>query len=398
MKKKVNIVHVGVSGVPFGRSAAINRCMAIYSIFSTDLFNVLAINNKADNAIEGTNKINKKGIHLNISYQYTTPSPYKPNNFFKRRLYNFIGPINEFFLILKLGIEGKIDIMIFYPKGNFIELVYYRIMSKLFRFSLISHYVEYRSSFKNRKKKWQRFNDVLFDKYFMFFVDGIIPISNFLITHIKESKKNLPMIKIPPLVDFSLYDNFVKNAKTKKYFLYVGSAAYFNAIEKILEAYELINNRDYYLILILHGSGIDSVLNTISNHRKKDLIEIKSNLDYNDLVKCYKNAEALLIPISNSIQDKARFPQKISEYLASANPIITTNYGEVRHYFKDNINALVAKDDDPFYLSEKMKYVINNPEISKKIGLNGYHTGLEYFDNNSYKILLKDFLLEIIKI
>ncbi len=395
MEKRINVVHVGISGVPFGKSAAINRCLGIYSILDKDEFNILAINNRAADYVENAIKVDRKGQYSNISYQYTTPTPYKPTTFFKRRLYNFLGRINEFFLLVKRGFKKEIDVMFFYPEGDFLELIFYRFFSKLFGFPLISHYVEYRSSFENRKKGRLRINDALFDKYFMYFIDGAIPISEFLIDQIKTKKKKLPILKIPPLVDFKLFSKNKTN-NTTKYFLYVGSTSYYKAIETILASFELIENNEYYLYLVIHGSGMEKLRDTLKKHPKNNLIKIYSGLEYSELVQYYNNAQALLIPLSNTIKDKARFPQKISEYLASKKPIITTDFGEIAYYFQDNINALVAKTDSASELSLKMKYIINNPKEAEIIGLNGYKTGLKSFDSNAYNESLKEFVMKFI--
>lgn len=395
MEKKINVVHVGISGVPFGKSAAINRCLGIYSILDKAGFNIITINNRAADYIKNSIKVDKKGQHSNVSYYYTTPSPYKPNTFIKRRLYNFLGRFNEFFLIFKLGFKKEIDIMFFYPEGDFFELIFYRFFSKLFSFPLISHYVEYRSSFESRKKTWLRINDALFDKYFMYCIDGAIPISEFLIDQIKTKKEKLPILKIPPLVDFKLFENDNSN-NAKKYFLYVGSISYYKAIEIILASFGLIKNNEYYLYLIVHGSGIEKLYEELKKHPKKDFIKIYSGLEYGELVQYYKNAQALLIPLSNTIKDTARFPQKISEYLASRNPIITTNVGEIVYYFNDSVNALIADEDTPLELSEKMNYVIENPIKAIEIGKNGYEVGLKYFDSNSYAVDLKFFVSKLI--
>jgi len=395
MEKRINVVHVGISGVPFGKSAAINRCLGIYSILNKEKFNIFAINNRAANYAENTSKVDRKGRHSNISYQFTTPTPYKPNTFFKRRLYNFLGRINEFFLLFKRGFKKEIDVMFFYPEGDFLELIFYRFFSKLFGFPLISHYVEYRSSFEGRKKRRLKINDALFDKYFMHFIDGAIPISEFLIDQIKTKKEKLPILKIPPLVDFKLFAKN-KNNKTTKYFLYVGSTSYYKAIETILASFQLVDNSEYFLYLVIHGSGMEKLRDTLKKHPKNNLIKMYSGLEYTELVQYYNDAQALLIPLSNTIKDIARFPQKISEYLASKNPIITTNFGEIEYYFKDKSNALVAKTDSASELSIKMNYIIDNPNEAKTIGLNGYKMGLKSFDSNAYTESLKKFVMKFI--
>lgn len=391
MDKKNNIIHVGVSGFPITKSAAINRCFGIYSILSSEKLNVHIINNRAVSNDDNSKKIKRNGNFSNISYEFTSPSPYKPNKFISRRYFNFVGAINEFLLLFKLGLQGNISLMFFYPKGNFFELLYYRMFSQMFRIPLISHYVEFRSSFENRNKNWLKFNDFLFDKYFMFFVDGVIPISEYLVKHIKE-RKELPMIKIPPIVDFNLFSEVIEK-KGNRNFLYVGSANYLRAIRIILKGFELVKSNDYFLYMVIHGHGTNKIINEIHRHPKKDLIRIYSGLEYKDLIRLYKEANALIVPLTNNVQDCARFPNKISEYLASSNPIITTNVGEIKIYFKDEQNALVADKDSPELIAEKMKFIINFPEKAKIIGRNGYNTGLKYFDSNSYRKKLMDFVL-----
>jgi len=381
-------------GIPFVKNAATNRCITIYSMFSKDVYTILVINNKASNFPTKIEGIKKKGEFLNINYIYTTPTPFIPNNFWKRRFYKFIGRFNEYILIIKKGLKKEIDVMFFYPSGSFfdlMELLFYSLFSKLFGYKLISHYVEYRSSFDDRRKILLRINDKLYDYFAMFFVDGILPISEFLIQKIRKKRKKLPILKIPPIVDFNLFSNRIKNS-SDNYFLFVGNTGYFNPIEIILNAFELVDDKNYFLFLILHGNK-DKVISKINKHKKKELIKIYSDLDYSELIQYNINAKALLIPLFDVIKDKARFPNKISEYLASANPIITTNYGEITYYFKDGVNALVAENNDPIHFSKKMKFIINQPEKAVEIGKNGYETGLQYFDKNSYHKVLNEFIL-----
>ena len=102
-----------------------------------------------------------------------------------------------------------------------------------------------------------------------------------------------------------------------------------------------------------------------------------SNVSDKELSVLYKNATGLLIPLRPNIQDEARFPHKFGEYLISGNPVITTNYGEVKYYFKDMVNALIAEIYDEKAFAEKMYYVITNPSECSIIGQNGKKVALE---------------------
>jgi glycosyltransferase involved in cell wall biosynthesis len=392
LSEKIKLVNVGLSGFPFG-SAAINRCLNLYEILPKEDFEVLLINNKAIHHNNLPVNIEKEGKYSHLYYEYTTPLPYKSNSFMKRRISNFLGILNEFKLLFKLGVRKEIDIMFYYPQGKISDLLFYRFFSKLFGFPLVSHYVEYRSSFE-KNNFFLRIRDRIFDSFFMFFIDGFVPISQYLEESVKEKKSQLLSIKIPPLFDFNKFD-FKQNIEKKSYFLYVGYAGYIKPILKILDSFEIINDNSYYLYLILHGN-LDEVENRIKKHPKKDLIKLNTKLEYEALIQYMFDAKALLIPLEDSIKDIARFPNKISEYLATKRPIITTNYGEIKYYFKDQENALIADSDEPEEFSSKMEFVISNPQKSEEIGANGNKIGLKYFNNINYREPLITFISKLI--
>jgi glycosyltransferase involved in cell wall biosynthesis len=133
----------------------------------------------------------------------------------------------------------------------------------------------------------------------------------------------------------------------------------------------------------------------ISKHRdsiKDDkTIKILSNLSYEVLISYYKNAKALLIPLQDNLQDKARFPFKISEYTAAARPIITSDSGAVIDYFQDGINALLAKTGDVNDFAEKLKFVLNNPQEAEKIATKSHELGQKLFNYKSYSTSLQEF-------
>jgi hypothetical protein len=202
---ELRAIHVGISGFPFG-SAAINKCIAVYESLHHQRIDFLIINNRAIHKKNVPVPIEKNGSINNLQYVYTSASPYKSDSFFGRRLSNLIGRVNEFILLLRLCFRDKIDVMFYYPtNGSFFELIYYRMFSKAFGFPIIAQYVEYRTSFKSESKPHERVKHYLYDKYFMRFVDGVLPISEYLIDHLKRRGYTKPFIKVPPLTDFNQF-------------------------------------------------------------------------------------------------------------------------------------------------------------------------------------------------
>ncbi len=398
MKKRIKAIHLGVSGFPFG-TAAINRCLNIYQSLIEYNVNVLVINRRAIHKKDIPIKIKKLSTFNSISYIYTSISPYKSDHFFVRRISNFWGRINEFYLLIKLLYKKEIDLIFYYPDGTNYRLILYRIISVVFRIPIICHYVEFRSKIVKRQQNLKfKISDYLFDNFFFYFVDAIIPISDYLCNYIVSKSQKKPFLKIPPIVDFNLFNK--KDVDKNNSFLYCGSAQYDDSLNLILKAFETIESTKYSLTLILSGSCVELkyVQELIVKHKFSERIFLKSNLLYEDLILEYLRAVALLVPLRNTIQDVARFPNKIAEYLATGNPILTMNFGEVKNYFKHNINAFVAESYSIEDYAKLMNSVIENPEKAVKIGMEGKKMGELYFDSKAYGEKIATLIKKIKKI
>jgi glycosyltransferase involved in cell wall biosynthesis len=387
--RAIQAVHIGISGFPMG-PAAINKCKALYGSLLAYNVEFLIINNRPIHAVSSGYKIEQLGAVDGMPYVYTTLSPYKSNSFIFRRLSNLTGRLREALLLIKLGFQNRIDIAFYYPtNGSFLEIIFFRLLSKIFGFKIIAHYVEYRSGF-SQGNMFNRWSDKMFDKYFMRWVDAVLPISEFLIQHLKKRDFKGPYLKVPPLVDFKLFGSV--SILQQKYFFYVGTAAYMQAVKFMLDAFEQLGQSDYELHLLVNGNAEETErLNVlVSAHPFRSRIKCFSRISFEELVRKYKEAFALLIALTDSVQDTARFPQKISEYLASGNPVITTRNGEVPNYLKDGESALIADRYDVSEFSAKMRWAMENPDASRSIGKRGREIGLKYFDISSYSEELKN--------
>jgi glycosyltransferase involved in cell wall biosynthesis len=394
--KLVHAVHIGISGFPVG-SAAINKCKSLYCGLLLEQVEFLIINNRPIHSVGSPYTIEMEGVTDGMRYVYTPLSPYKSKSFFGRRLSNFVGRVREATLLIRLCRKRQIDLAFYYPtNGSFLELIWYRTLSKLCGFKIIAHYVEYRTEFKG-DYAWERLANRLYDKYFMRLVDAVLPISDFLIQHLNKKKYTGPYLKVPPLVDFSKFHT-QPAVETPPYFFYVGTAAYLSAIEFILEAFDQLGPNDFQLHLLVNGDADDlkKLQTSIGRRTQKSRIKHFSNLSFEALIEKYAGASALLIALTDSVQDTARFPQKIAEYLASGNPVITTRNGEVPNYLTDGDTALVANHYDVREFSEKMNFVIQNPEVSKQIGARGRAIGLRFFDITSYRKPLRELADQLI--
>lgn len=222
-----------------------------------------------------------------------------------------------------------------------------------------------------------------------YFLDAIIPISHFLLD--KNKKFNKPMHIVPILADYDI--DIKSNCKDLTHFAYCANAGYFRVITMILKAYNIYLNKGGIkkFVLILSGSKKDilNITSYIESLKLKEHVEIRSQVSVKELVNIYDTALGLIIPLDpNSIQDQARFSQKIAEYISSSRPIITSAVGEIPFYFKNNINAYIVDYSENAY-AEAMLNIDKHIDVANKIGLEGYKIGKAYFDcyKNGYSLI-----------
>ena len=168
--------------------------------------------------------------------------------------------------------------------------------------------MEYYTGIKKKKSQvFQRFNDVLFDKYAPSLVSAVFPISEFLIEHVKKVSPKAKYLKVPVLTDFSRYDD-IAAAPSENYFLFCGSAAYRDIIFFIVDSFGLLKeNKSFFLYLVVNGHDHEmAAINEYIQHcTAKHRIKVFSRLTEIELFTSYKSAKALLIPLQPTFQDLA---------------------------------------------------------------------------------------------
>lgn len=385
------IVHVGASYFPSG-NAAVQRIRFTYRAVQAAGFSPLIINKEFNEEKPRAKRVNKFD---GIPFVFTPSSLSKPANKISRKLQHYSGVFGELKLLFKR--RKKIASIILYNTSSFTELLYYRVVSKLFGFKLVFQYVEYRSSFE-KKSFTERLNDKVFDNYCSYFADGVIIISEFLRNEIRKRNSKLPLMKLPAICDFEEFTPIQPANPGYNYFLYCGTSYYLDVIYFNIELYEKVRAQNLYngkLVLVIgmapnstHFSELNDRIN--KSTYSSDII-LYQNLPYKEILPLYKSADLLMIPLRNSIQDTARFPHKIAEYTASKKPFISTNVGEIKYYFKNGESAILADEYDTELYLQCLADVLRVEGELSKVGMKGFQAGYENFHYESNIESIKSF-------
>ena len=238
--------------------------------------------------------------------------------------------------------------------------------------------------------------DYLMTYTFGYFLDGILPISHFLE---KKSKRfHKPQMILPIMAEFKEEE---KMPPIGNHFSFCANVKYLLRNKIILEAFEKLHHvkPECKLCLVLSGKEYDmnnlqAYLDTLTS---KANIFIKYKIPQNELMQLYRSSYALICPLDpRNIVDKARFSQKIAEYLSCARPVITNNVGEIPYYLHDRDDAIIV-DYSVEGFFEAMKYVCENEGEAIKIGRQGFYSGKDKFDIGINGTRLLGFIKSTIK-
>lgn len=237
-------------------------------------------------------------------------------------------------------------------------------------------------------------NAVMFDYTFGYFLDGILPISEFL--EEKAARFGKKQLRLPVLAEYGVLPGCSPSGRQYGYFLYCAHAGYLRVILVLLDALVkyAATGREETLMLILSGKAeqLNCVRREIELRGLNGRVEVRTKVPFKELHELYQQALALLIPLDpDSIQDQARFSQKIAEYLAAARPIITTDVGEIPYYFTDCEDAVIASSHSSDGYTEAMLRAAADLEEASKIGCRGHALGERTFDYRDHCRKLSSF-------
>ena len=146
-------------------------------------------------------------------------------------------------------------------------------------------------------------------------------------------------------------------------------------------------NRVLFVGKILRVKGIDNLIKSVQELDIKlhvdaklldsNYLKLLMNLDRNnktifnfnvtdkELINDYNSALVTVLPSLSEI-----FPLVILESMACGTPVICTDVGGMPEIVEDGENGFIVPLNDPKSLEEKIKYFIDNPEQSKRMGEN----------------------------
>jgi glycosyltransferase involved in cell wall biosynthesis len=191
-------------------------------------------------------------------------------------------------------------------------------------------------------------------------LDKIILPSHFY--KMKFIEFGFPADKLTHIPNFVNHKKYHFSNVEKNYFIYLGRLAQEKGLETLITAMEKVKDYDLYII----GDGpIKSELETKvakSGNSNINFLGFQSGRKLLTLI-----SEAMFMVTPSEWYENC--PISVLEVLSTGKPVIAANVGGLPELVEDKVNGLIFAMGDAEDLSEKILYLLNNPNERKKMGI-----------------------------
>lgn len=150
--------------------------------------------------------------------------------------------------------------------------------------------------------------------------------------------------------------------------LYVGGVTRERGLGMALEALKRLPMPELRLHVV--GAGRDAAL--LEALRAESRVVLHGRVPWTELYKYYTRAHvglALYQPLAGFVT--VDHSVKIVEYMAAGIPVLCSNFPGLTTFVEDAGCGLVVQPDDPEMITLKIKALIENPELRRKLGATG---------------------------
>lgn len=240
----------------------------------------------------------------------------------------------------------------------------------------------------------RRVYEYLFQQMYYKLFDGLVVISNPLREYLKSRiRKTARLLLVPVIVDPEEFVNERRTPTTEKRSIALCGALSQrkDGVLTLIRAFKQVSDNLTDLTLYLIGGTPGHEDELKSRELVKELgleskIVFTGYVSRDRLRQLMCDASVLALAKPSSLQADYCFPSKLAEYLATGNPVVVTDTGEISLYLEDGVNAFITAPDSDAAFAQRLEFVLSNPEIARQVGRRGQEVALSSFD---YRIQAK---------
>ena len=188
----------------------------------------------------------------------------------------------------------------------------------------------------HKGKKLKKFLDDLLAKFQIIFYknsDGIIFNNELLEEHFKKNYINSSKVKTVTIPNGADINNFYldsinpPNSISQKVFsskvcLFVGSISEWHGVSFLIDAFNILKNKDKNIFLVIAGHGVRNELEKLKERSRSENIIFTGRVSTDEARRLMNFSSICLLPVNN-IRVSPGSPLKLYDYLATGSRVIT---------------------------------------------------------------------------
>jgi glycosyltransferase involved in cell wall biosynthesis len=340
---------------------------------------------------------NNGAINNGITYYHPFGQRTRSKYFIVRRWYKFAKYLRTIALVKKINKDDKIIAFICYTEVTLTQLFAYRL----------AKYVKTYLMLERGEHPLRNYHNSFLRKFLgdiklhleIKFCYNIICISQYLINFYKSRGVSpARMLMVTSTVDTERFKTPSESPLSFQYILYCGRLTILkDGVNILIESFVKISEKYPEINLVLIGKG-DSDNEVIMLKELVEKLNINRRVFFlgqmsrTEIPAYLNNAKILALARPRSIIADAGFPSKLTEYLATGNPVVVTEVGDIPVFLKDNENAFLSKPDSIEAFAEKLAFVLDNYKFAKEVARKGRDLTDTIFNYNYQSKRILDYI------
>jgi glycosyltransferase involved in cell wall biosynthesis len=304
--------------------------------------------------------------------------------------------------LLRKQLDKKHSIIYILSLSLFENILFY-LVARIYRVPYVRERSEFPLLIRSPKKIQTKIYKVFVLPWCYKLFDGMVIMTTPLIEfYSRYTRRKCHIVRVPMSVDSSRFE--LPDVPREKYIGYVGSLdCKKDGVDTLILAFARIQKEFPEVDLKIAGAPDrkeqEAYLMELSARNEiEKKVHLLGGKKREEIPQFLCAASLLILARPASKQAEGGFPTKLGEYLATGNPVIVSDVGEISNYLRKDIDAYVIEPGNIDDLSETMKKALGNPSEASRIGKNGKKVVARYFDYKSQSVLLGDFYQGLISL
>lgn len=171
-----------------------------------------------------------------------------------------------------------------------------------------------------------------------------------------------------------------------------GSFIPLQGVDIILQTAKILKNENILFKIIGKGPMYPKVEEYIIKNDLKNVI-LEGKVPYTNLPTKISDTDVCLGIFGKSPKTQIVIPNKVYEAIAVGRPVITADTPAIRELFDGGNNILLCDVADPSSLAEKIRLIMNDDNLRRRIAKNGY----DLFQNKLRSDIIAKDLLDVLQ-